>query len=94
MRVRCFRAAKEQVQPSNLLSRMGHAGEAVGRAASAISTPSMSLHDPDVWPRLPCCRCCPPTPPQAKAQEWKHALEEKQRRDRKLRKDGGGYNEH
>lgn len=31
---------------------------------------------------------------QAKAQEWKHTLEERQRRDRKLRKEGGGYAEH
>ena len=28
---------------------------------------------------------------QVKAQEWKHSLEEIQRRDRKLRKEGGGY---
>lgn len=28
---------------------------------------------------------------QTKAQEWKHTLEEIQRRDRKLRKEGGGY---
>lgn len=28
---------------------------------------------------------------QTKAQEWKHTLEERQRRDRKLRKEGGGY---
>ncbi|KAG2496088.1 hypothetical protein HYH03_005691 [Edaphochlamys debaryana] len=28
---------------------------------------------------------------QAKSQEWKHTLEERQRRDRKLRKEGGGY---
>ena len=28
---------------------------------------------------------------QVKAQDWKHQLEEVQRRDRKLRKEGGGY---
>eukprot|EP00198_Chlamydomonas_reinhardtii_P005127 XP_001694463.1 predicted protein [Chlamydomonas reinhardtii] len=31
---------------------------------------------------------------QPKSQEWKLTLEERQRRDRKLRKEGGGVNEH
>ncbi|KAL6750754.1 hypothetical protein V8C86DRAFT_2799239 [Haematococcus lacustris] len=31
---------------------------------------------------------------QLKAQEWKHNLEEQQRRDRRLRKEGGGVSEH
>ena len=31
---------------------------------------------------------------QVLAQEWKHTLEDYQRKDRKLRKDGGGYIEH
>lgn len=35
-----------------------------------------------------------PSTPQPKSQEWKLTLEERQRRDRKLRKEGGGVNEH
>ncbi len=31
---------------------------------------------------------------QQKSQEWKHILEEQQRKDRKLRKDFGGVHEH
>ena len=31
---------------------------------------------------------------QSKSQEWKLKLEELQRRDRRLRKEGGGYAEH
>jgi hypothetical protein len=37
---------------------------------------------------LTACRSCLA---QVKAQEWKHTLEERQRHDRKMRKEGGGH---